>query len=50
MWDGSLEYITATERRIELMDYQIKQVHSAVYRTGAKTREFEKAKIDEMLN
>lgn len=48
MLDGHLGCITAAEYHIKLVENLNKPIHSAPYRAGRKTWEFEKAEINKM--
>lgn len=49
IWDGHDGRINVAKHRIELLKDTDKPIHSAHYRVGRKTSEFEKVKIDKML-
>lgn len=48
MWESHGGWISAARHRTELVEDATKPVHSAIYRVGSKTREFEKVEIDKI--
>lgn len=50
MWGGYLGEINVAKKQIELYLADAKQIHSAPYREGLKSRKFEKKKIEKMLS
>lgn len=49
MWDGHPGPTNAAKHRIELLNDNVKPIHSAKYYEGPKTVKFEKIEMDETL-
>lgn len=49
MWDSKLDFISVAKHGFELTSDELRPVHSASYRAGPETSEFEKQEICKMV-